>query len=215
MPREDFYASPFGALYSAYMERPRLSSRISRLVWGGDTRPYYESMAAAAAVPAGGTIVDCPCGAGPALRGVPSNASVRYVGVDLSPSMLRRARARAAARELASADFVQADATEIPLPPAAADLFFSFWGLHCFGDPRAAVIEATRILKPGGRLVGSSFVRGRDSLRQRFLIRPHMGDFGPLGTQSEIESWLAGAGLELTSSKRSGPLFFFEARKRS
>lgn len=215
MPRKDFYASPFGALYSAYMERPRLSSRISRLVWGGDTKRYYESMASAAAVPAGGTIVDCPCGAGPALRAIPSDGSVHYVGVDLSPSMLRRARQRAAARNLASFDFVQVDATAIALPPASADLFFSFWGLHCFGDPQAAVVEAARILKPGGRLVGSSFVRGRDSLRQRFLIRPHVGDFGPLGTQPEIESWLTVADLALTSAKRSGPFFFFEARKRS
>ena len=83
--------------------------------------------------------------------------------------------------------------------------------MHCFGDPAAAVVEVAEILKPGGRVVGSSFVRGRDSLRQRFLIRLHLGDFGPLGTQSEIESWFAGAGLELTSAKRSGPFFFFKA----
>ncbi len=215
MAREDFYASPFGAIYSAYMERPRLNSRISRLVWGGDTKPYYESMAAAATVPAGGTIVDCPCGAGPALRAIPSNGSVRYVGVDLSPAMLRRARKRAAIRDLASTDFVRADATEIPLPSATADLFLSFWGLHCFGDPRAATVEAARILKPGGRFVGSCFVRGRESLRQRLLIRPHLGDFGPLGTQPEIVSWFAEAGLELIRAQRSGPFLFFAACKHS
>lgn len=215
MAREDFYASPFGAIYSAYMEHPRLNSRISRLVWGGDTKPYYESMVAAAAVPSGGTIVDCPCGAGPALRAIPSNGSVRYVGVDLSPAMLRRARKRAADRGPLDVDFIQADATEIPLPSADADLFLSFWGLHCFGNPRAAIVEAARILKPGGRLVGSSFVRGRDSLRQRLLIRPYLGDFGPLGTQPEIESWFAGAGLELTSAQRSGPFLFFAASKHS
>jgi len=36
--RSDYYASPFGAAYSAYMERPWLSTKISRLLWGGDTR---------------------------------------------------------------------------------------------------------------------------------------------------------------------------------
>lgn len=151
MSRDDYYASPFGATYSAYMERPRLSHRIGWLVWGGDTKPYYESMAAVAEVPAGGTVVDCPCGAGPALRAVPAGGSIHYVGADLSPAMIRRARKRAAARGLA-AEFVEADATELPLPSACANLFLSFWGLHCFADPAEALAEAARILKPGGRL---------------------------------------------------------------
>lgn len=213
MSREDFYASPLGAAYSAYMERPRVSSRLGRIVWGGDTRPYYESMAAAREVSPGGRIVDCPCGAGPAMRAIP--AEVRYVGVDLSPSMLRRARERAARRGLAKAEFIEADAAAIPLPADFADLLFSFWGLHCFADPAAALLEAARILKPGGRLVGSSFLRGNDTLRQRLFIRPHVGDFGPLATRAEVESWLAAAGLDLTSVDRSGPYLFFEARKRS
>lgn len=214
MARDDFYDSPWGATYSAYMERPRLNRLISGLVWGGDTKPYYESMAAAAEVPACGKIVDCPCGAGPALRAIPVGRDVRYLGVDLSPAMLRRARRRAAARGLTNTEFVAADATAIPLPSASADLLLSYWGLHCFSDPRAATIELARVLKPGGRLVGSSFVRGKDNLRQRLLIRPHVGDFGPIGTQVEIESWLAEAGLELTVAKRSGPLLFLDASKR-
>jgi len=190
-----------------------VSSRVSRVVWGGDTRPYYASMAAAGEAPAGGTIVDCPCGAGPAMRAIP--AEVKYVGVDLSPSMLRRARERAARRGLANAEFVEADAAAIPLPADFADLLFCFWGLHCFPDPAAALLEAARILRPGGRIVGSSFLRGKETLRQRFFIRPHVGDFGPLGAQTEIESWLAAAGLDLTSAKRSGQFLFFEAHKGS
>ncbi|HEX8959834.1 MAG TPA: hypothetical protein VF770_08425 [Solirubrobacterales bacterium] len=67
MAQDDFYASAFGISYSAYMERPRLSRLIGRVVWGGDSKPYYESMSAVAEVPDGGTVVDCPCGAGPAL----------------------------------------------------------------------------------------------------------------------------------------------------
>lgn len=192
-----------------------MSRRISRLVFGGDTTLYYESMAAVAGVPEGGAVVDCPCGAGPALRAVPADGSIRYVGIDLSPAMLRRARGRAEARGLHNAEFIEAEATAIPLPDAAADLFLSYWGLHCYPDPRGAVAESARILVPGGRLVGSSFDRGSDTLRQRLLIRPHVGDFGPLGTQAEIESWLAAAGLDLTSTKRSGPFVFFEAHKRA
>jgi hypothetical protein len=91
MAPDDFSASVFGRTYSAYMERPWLSRAISRFVWGGDSGPYYESMAAIGEVVAGGLIVDCPCGAGPALRTLDPETQVRYLAADLSPSMLRAA----------------------------------------------------------------------------------------------------------------------------
>lgn len=212
MARGDFYASPFGVTYSAYMERPRLSRLIGRAVWGGDSKRAYESMSAIAEVPDGGMVVDCPCGAGPALRAVPPDGSIRYVAADLSPSMIRRAHKKAAARGLTHVEFIEADATEIPLPANCADLFFSNWGLHCFDNPSAALAEAARILKPGGSLIGACFVSGHDGLRQRLLIRSHFGDFGQVGTQAEIESWLAAAGFDLTARSRSGPMLFFDAR---
>jgi SAM-dependent methyltransferase len=84
-------------------------------------------------------------------------------------------------------------------------------GLHCFDDPAATLGEAARILKPGGRLVGSGFVRGDDSCRQRHLIRPGAGGFGRIETQPEVEAWLAAAGFQLTSLERSGPMLFFDA----
>lgn len=212
MARDDFYASPFGALYSAYMERPRLSRLISRAVWGGDTKPYYESMSAVGEVADGGTIVDCPCGAGPALRHLRRDGDARYVAIDLSPSMLRRAEERAQARGLTDVEFIRADAADIPLPSNSADLFLSYWGLHCFDDPQGAIAEIARALRPGGRLVGSSFLRGVDSLRQRLLIRPDTGDFGQVATQEELETWLDDAGFELSTQERSGPFWFFDAR---
>lgn len=211
MARDDFYDSLFGSAYSAYMERPRLGRLIARAVWGGDSKRYYESMAAVKELPAGGTVVDCPCGAGPALRGVPAGDSIRYVAADLSPSMIRRARKRAEARHLGNVEFVHADASELPLPSTSADLFLSYWGLHCFQDPQGALAEAARILKPGARLVGAALLRGTESLRQRFLIRSCTGGFGKVGTESEVEDWLRVAGFQAQLS-RSGPMLFFDAR---
>lgn len=214
MSRDDYYASAFGAVYSAYMERPRLSRALGRVFWGGDTTAYYESMSAIGEAAEGTTIVDCPCGAGPAFRALDPGREVRYVAADLSPAMLRRARERAARRGLGRVEFVESKAEELPLADASADLFLSFWGLHCFPDPAAAVAEAGRVLKPGGRLVGASFVRG-SSLRQRLLLRPHRGDFGPIGTEADLFGWFSAGGLELIGKRRSGLYMFFEARRTS
>jgi SAM-dependent methyltransferase len=211
MAPDDFYASPFGVAYSAYIERPWLCRLISRTIWGGDSRPYYESMAAIGEVPDGAVIVDCPCGAGAAFRGLDPAARVRYLAYDLSPAMLRRARRRAAKAGLAEIEFECADATDLPLETDAADLFLSYWGLHCFEDPEAALREASRVLEPGGRLVGSTFLEGDDSRRQRALVRSGRGDFGRVGTEGEVTAWIGAAGFELRRTERSGPMFFFEA----
>jgi SAM-dependent methyltransferase len=210
MSRDDYYASPFGVAFSAYMERPRLSRLIARLVWGADVTPYYESMAAVGEAPAGGIVVDCPCGAGPALMALSPRQQVRYLAFDLSPSMLRRAKGKIRDRALPQVELAGADATALPLPDGCADLFLSYWGLHCFPDPEAAIMEIGRVLRPGGRLVGASFVRG-PSLRQRVVLRPGAGDFGPMCTEAELVEWLGGAGLRLTESGRSGLYMFFSA----
>lgn len=211
MSRDDFYDSPFGVAYSAYAERPWLNRLIARTVWGGDTRRYYESMGAIRELAAGGTIVDCPCGAGVALREVSPDADLRYVGIDLSPSMLRRIRRRVGKGGLRQVEILQASATEIPLPDDSAGLFLSYWGLHCFDDPAAALLEAARVLEPGGRLVGSTFVLGRDSLRQR-LVRPGVGDFGNPPTEEGLFAALEAAGFADPSIGRSGPMAFFDAQ---
>jgi ubiquinone/menaquinone biosynthesis C-methylase UbiE len=210
--REDHYDSPFGVVYSAYMERPRLSRAISRIVWGSDDERYYESMRAIGEVPAGGTVVDCPCGAGPALRAVPPDFSGRYVAADLSPAMLRRARRRTERRHIPGIEIVEADAADLPLEKGSADLFLSYWGMHCFADPAAAVAEIGRVLKPGGRLVGAAFVNEPKGLRQRLLLRPDGPGFGPMCTEAELRGWLEEAGLTITESSRSGAMFFFDAR---
>jgi ubiquinone/menaquinone biosynthesis C-methylase UbiE len=206
------FASPFGAVYDFYIRRERLSQLIARLAWHSDIRPFFASMAAIPAVPDGSTVVDAPCGSGVALRALRPEQRVRYLGYDLSPDMLRRARRHAKELGLDQVELVEADAESLPLEDAGAGLFLSYFGLHCLPDPAAALQEAARCLRPDGRLVGSTIVVGTRPL-DRLRVRPGAGAYGAVGTEADLRAWLAGAGMVQIALDVRGVFAHFEARK--
>jgi ubiquinone/menaquinone biosynthesis C-methylase UbiE len=163
-------AGLFGAFYDFYIERPWLMQAIGRAVWGIDSSVLYESMEPIARAGAGATIVDVPCGGGVAFRALSPAQDVRYLTADLSPKMLRRAERRARARSLSQVELLVADMTELPFADGAVDLFLSYSGLHMVPNPREAVAEMARCLKPGGQLIGTTFLSDA-SRRARALFK--------------------------------------------
>jgi ubiquinone/menaquinone biosynthesis C-methylase UbiE len=206
------FGGAFGSVYGAYIRRERLARLIARLAWGSDTRPFYASMAAIGQVADGGTIVDAPCGSGVAFRGIRPGQHVRYLGFDLSPRMIEQARRHAVRLGLHQVELAQADAESLPVEDASADLFLSYFGLHCFPHPDAAVREAARCLRPGGRVVGSTIVLG-DRRLGRLRVRPGAGAFGPVGTAADLERWLSDAGVTDVEIDRSGVFAVFSGSK--
>lgn len=206
------FEGPFGRVYSFYTERERLSRLIAAVVWGGYIRPFYASMRAIAETPHGGVIIDAPCGAGVAFRGLRPGQDVHYIALDFSPRMLERARRRAGELGLAQIALVEGDAQSLPVEADSVDLFLSYFGLHCFPDPPAAVAEIVRCLRPGGRLVGSMITRG-PTLRHRLLVRPGRGGFGPVGTVDQLREWLVSAGLRDVTVDTSGLFAYFHATR--
>ncbi len=209
-------AGPFGAAYDAYIEREPVSRMVGKLIWGIDTRPFYASFEAVGAVPAGGTILDVPCGGGVALRALTPEQDVRYVAADLAEPMLARARRRAAARGLSQVEAVVADVCALPFDDAMADLCLSYSGLHCVTDPERAVQETVRCLKPGGRLVGTTFLAG-GTRRQRFLFElgRRRGDPMPAFGADELCGWLSDAGIEAPEVTSDSGFVVFEGYKRA
>jgi len=206
------FGGPFGPVYSFYMEHEPVSRLIARVVWGADIGPFYTSMRVIDEVPRGGVIIDAPCGAGVAFRALRPEQDVRYLAVDLSPAMLRRARSRARKRGLPQIEFIEADAGAVPVADAAADLFLSYFGLHCFHDPAAAVREIGRCLRPGGRVLGGAIVSG-PSLRQKVLVRPRRGAFGPVGTAEDVAQWLQDAGIHHVTVDCEGAFVYFSGSR--
>ena len=190
-------AGPFGAFYDFYIERPWLSRIIGHLVWGVDLAPLYASMQAVGRLPDGATVIDVPCGGGVALRALRPGQQVRWIAVDIDETMLERFERRARERSLGSqVELVRADMRELPIADASADLCLAYSGLHMVADPQAAIAEIVRCLKPGGELIGSTFL-AEGSRRQRRLLQ-HGQDTGGNGVcpaSSELRSWLAGAGI--------------------
>ncbi len=196
------------------MAHPRLTRPLSRLTLGTDLAGLDDAIASIAAVRPGGVVLDVPCGAGLAVSGLGHASAVHYIGADIAPAMLERAR-HAAARTAAPADtlltFAQADVAHLPFADRSIDLCLSLTGLHCFPDPEAAVRELARVT--GDRLELTWF-RSRVALHQRpvLLLGRAAGLFGPSATVLEVTGWLCEEGFTV-HGRTEGAFGFVTARR--
>lgn len=125
--------------------------------------PVSEVLINRAAVKSGQTVIDIGCGCGATsfdlLREV--GAGGRVTGIDISQPMLGRAKELAPAG--APVDFVLADATVYPFPPARTDLLFSRFGVMFFAEPSESFANMRKALRPDGRLVFACWRTPRDN----------------------------------------------------
>jgi ubiquinone/menaquinone biosynthesis C-methylase UbiE len=164
--------------------------------------------------PAGASVLDIPCGGGLAFRGLGTGQALHYVAADISPYMLQQARREAGRRGVQDAiEFVQADVTALQFADASFDLCVTYNGLHCLPDPRAALAELVRVLRPGGTLRGTSCVSGRGPRQDALIAMLRRAKvFGNAPHAGEIKQWLKELGLDVVTLERSGAVEFFEAR---
>lgn len=97
-----------------------------------------------------GATLEIAIGTGANLSHYPRD--VDLTGVDWSPAMLDAARHQAD-RIHRGVTLHQADATALPFPAESFDTVVSTFALCCIPDERAALVEALRVLRPGGRLL--------------------------------------------------------------
>jgi SAM-dependent methyltransferase len=71
---------------------------------------------------------------------------------DISEAMLAAARRVAVARGIANVEFRRLDAQALDLADGSVDGVVARLGLMVMPDPRAALAEAMRVLRPGGRI---------------------------------------------------------------
>lgn len=73
--------------------------------------------------------------------------------IDNSPRMVQLGRALAKKEQLSNLTYVLGDIEKVPLPSGSIDLALLSQALHHAENPRKAISEAFRILKPGGRVL--------------------------------------------------------------
>jgi ubiquinone/menaquinone biosynthesis C-methylase UbiE/DNA-binding transcriptional ArsR family regulator len=128
----------------------------------------------------------------------------RAVGVDVSAEMLAIARDRLMRSNLAHCQVRQGDTYRLPYPSGGAlagfDAVLFHQVLHYLDDPGAAVAEAARVMRAGGRLLIGDFApHDLEFLRQDFAHRR-------LGfSDREVQGWFAAAGLKPLAAEAIAP----------
>lgn len=128
----------------------------------------------------------------------------RGVGIDVSPDMLAIARDRL---ERAKANHCQVrlgDLYRLPFADGAAEQGFDaalfHQVLHYLDDPQAAVGEAVRVLKPGGRVVVVDFAPHQLEFCRDELNHRRLGF-----SDEEVRSWFRAAGVQPLETRSIAP----------
>ena len=163
----DQFALPVGG---AAPRRPRLTSHVGR---SGRARRWLPPDAL--------RVLDVGCASGYGAAGLAAGGPPGRVVVGVERD---RAHLVEAARRYPWLAILEGDATDLPLPDACADAVVMLDMLEYLAEPRRAVEEAHRVLRPGGRAIVSlphtGLLRQADSLNVYPRLRRRRPSWPPL-----------------------------------
>ena len=188
---------------------------LNDVLSAGNSRLWRIAATKAVAPRKGMRILDLAAGTGTSAAALAAHGA-QVVAADFSEGMLAEGRRRHGGNELI--EFVHADATALPFDDDSFDAATISYGLRNVSDPKRAIAEMRRVVKPGGRIVIAEFstppsqaVRvpygayGRHVLpRLAGLINRSAADayrylnesIEQWPSQEELAAWLNDAGLE-------------------
>jgi arsenite methyltransferase len=146
----------------------------------------------------GETVLDLGSGAGAdvlisARRVGPSG---KAIGLDMTDEMLELARANAASAAVTNVEFLKGYLEDIPLPDASVDVVISNCVINLAADKRRVLVEAARVLRPGGRFAVSDVIADPDmDAATRADMAAFTGCIAGALTEEQFNAALTAAGL--------------------
>jgi SAM-dependent methyltransferase/biotin operon repressor len=134
-------------------------------------------------------VADIGCGEG-YLTVEASRWASRVIAVDRSALVLKRARALATRRRVRNVIWKRGELEKLPLRDASVDVALLSQALHHAPDPARALVEAARIVVPGGRVLVLD-LREHDEK----WVRQRLGDRWLGFTDDAVAKLLKNAGL--------------------
>jgi demethylmenaquinone methyltransferase/2-methoxy-6-polyprenyl-1,4-benzoquinol methylase len=175
----------------------------------------HRELVVAAGLEPGAQVLDVACGPG---RNLPLLLEAvgpggRVVGVDISPSMLARARSRAVDAELLEADI----SDQLPFGDAMFDAVVSSFGLSCVPRISPAFDEILRVLRPDGVLVVADARMVNWHPRPLgALVTAAVSPFNSWYPERDLAAMVEARGLAVERLETSSDAFvLFRARRRA
>ncbi|ESQ27304.1 hypothetical protein EUTSA_v10018789mg [Eutrema salsugineum] len=196
-------------------------------IWGGFPGPEKEfEMAKDYLKPVlGGNIIDASCGSGMFSRlFARSELFSLVIALDYSENMLRQCYEFLNQEENVTNKekvvLVRADIARLPFLSGSVDAVHAGAALHCWPSPSSAVAEISRVLKPGGVFVATtfiydgpfSFIPFLKNIRQE--IMRYSGSHIFL-SERELKDICGACGLVGFTCVRNGPFIMLSATKPS
>jgi ArsR family transcriptional regulator len=145
-----------------------------------------------------GALLDIGTGTGRMLELFAPKAD-SAIGIDRSSEMLRLARVKLDEAGISGASLRQGDMYALPLGDSSADSIILHQVLHYAQQPGSAIVEAARVLVPGGQLLVIDFAQhDRAELKEQDAhLRLGFAD-------DAMRGWFSAAGLNLDRIERLG-----------
>lgn len=150
------------AVHAMFSDIASRYDRANSVLSFGIHHLWRKATVAASGVRAGSSVLDCATGTGDlalAFKRV-VGPSGRVVGADFNAEMLSYAPTKAQHRGL-DVVFELADAMHLPYADASFDAASISFGIRNVDDPRAALADMARVVRPGGKVVVLEFGQPR------------------------------------------------------